>query len=62
MERLDLVKLGVPGAGGFSEVVLNGPSVKYKADIQSTRVALWRNIKKGGDVGAKIARANMTKW
>ena len=55
-ERLDLVKLSVPGAGGFSENVLNGPSQKYKAVIRDTGVCLWRNVLRGGDVATKIQR------
>jgi len=50
-ERLDLVKIAVPGAKGSSELVLGGPNAnRYKAAMQQGRIGLWRNVKKGADL------------
>ena len=50
-ERLDLVKIAVPGAKGCSELVLGGPNAnRYKAAMQQGRIGLWRNVKKGADL------------
>lgn len=55
--RRSQVSAAVPGAENLeTELVANGPQAKYKADAQSNRIFLWRNVVLGADFARRVEK------
>ena len=52
--RLDQTDVMVPDATNADEQVAAGPRERFKDKVRSGNIALWRNIKRGGDIAKRF--------